>query len=96
MRAARNDVWDSYTLIGLIGDNATERHASAVLEFVTSVSQHRVQFANSQWADLMKAYIHAARFELTFAADRYMLESVPLELAADHYPDHNEAGPTAV
>ncbi len=77
---------------GLIGDNATERHASAVLEFVTRVSQHLEHFVPRQWADLMKAYIHAARFELTFAADRHMPGSVPLELAADH----NEAGPRTV
>jgi hypothetical protein len=37
-RAARNSLWEAYTLVALIGDHATERCASELLDLVSAVA----------------------------------------------------------
>jgi hypothetical protein len=68
MLEVRNNVWESYTIIGLIGDNSTERRAAAILEYVTAVSHDQAKFAPGKWSELMKAYIRSARAELTLVS----------------------------
>ena len=61
---ARNVLWDTFTLVALIGDDSTWGRASALMEFVTDVAQGRSGFVIAKWNELIGAFIQASRLEL--------------------------------
>jgi hypothetical protein len=96
MQAARDNLWDCYTVIGLIGDDGTERRASAVLELVTKVSRDQARFADGQWTELIRAYIRAARLELISAERGHTQGPISPQLGTDHRLDHNDSQQHAI
>jgi hypothetical protein len=61
---ARNVLWDTFTLVALIGDDSTWGRASALIEFVTDVAQGRSGFVVAKWNELIQAFVQASRLEL--------------------------------
>jgi hypothetical protein len=64
MRAARNSLWEAYTLVALIGDHATERCAAALLDLVTAVAYKEAQFDRERFAELIRAFMAVSLHEL--------------------------------
>jgi hypothetical protein len=69
LQTARNNLWDTYTVVGLIGDDPTERCAAKILDLVSEVSMHRAKLDRGEWSRMMKDYIRSARAELTYVND---------------------------
>jgi hypothetical protein len=81
LRGQRNELWDAFTVVALIGDEDTRRAANDILVNVDQVAWRHVPFDPEAWSQLIGTYMRAARAELTAADMQQSALEAPLAAA---------------
>jgi hypothetical protein len=66
---ARSQVWRAYTLVWLIGEERVSERAKVLLDMVDDVARRGVEFQPDSWAEAIRAFVTAARSDLSRHSD---------------------------